>query len=168
MVKYKCKIKKGVYIPMKNVIDFLKDLSETKLGLSERMGAPIITTKQRSEIKQGFMKALEIDLKEACETAIDESYLDTDVIIGFTADGLVLALAHEQLAKKRLDEIPFKIEIKVANLDYDTSHEIEAFELERQEKEAEKEHKAQQKAEKIARDKEKREMQLRAKGYETE
>jgi hypothetical protein len=153
---------------MKNVIDFLKELSETKLTLSERWDAPIITTTQRSAIKQGFMTALENDLREAYETALDENYIDTDVLIGMTADGLVLALAHEQLAKKKLDEIPFKIEVKVANLDYDTTHEIEAYELEQQEKADEKAHKEKQKAEKIANDKIRREAQLKAKGYETE
>jgi hypothetical protein len=153
---------------MKNVINFLKELSETKLTLSERMGAPIITTTQRSEIKQGFMVALENDLREAYETALDENYIDSDVLIGFTADGLVVALAHETLERKRLGEIPFKIEVKVANLDYDTTHEIEAFELEKQEKEAQKLHKAEQKALKIESDRIRRETQLKAKGYETE
>jgi hypothetical protein len=153
---------------MKNTITFLDNLSKEKLTLSERMGAPIITTTQRSAIKQGFMEALLNDLFEALDEAIDNDTLSADVLIGMTADGLVLALAHEQLERKRLNEIPFKIEVKVANLDYDTTREMEAYELEQKEKAEQKAHKEKQKAEKIVRDKERREMQLKAKGYETE
>jgi hypothetical protein len=160
---------KGGKITMQNVIEFLKDLSSEKLKLSERSGSPIITTTQRSEVKSGFMNALMKDLKQATDTATDENVLENDVILGFTADGLVLALAHDSLNKLKIaQEVPFKIEVKIGNLDFDTSREIEMYQLEQDEKKAEKERKAVAKAKKIAYDKNRRENELKAKGYETE
>jgi hypothetical protein len=146
---------------MKNLIAYLTELGNEKIKLSERAGSPIITTTQRSEIKNGFMNALMQDLQEATDTAIDENVLTNDVIIGLTADGVVLALEHKSI-KKGNGEIPFKIEVKIGNLDYNTASEIEALELEKAEKEADKEAKAKAKAQKIAYDKNKREMKAKA------
>ena len=146
---------------MKNLIEFLTALSSEKIKLSERAGSPIITTRQRSDIKNGFMSALMSDLQEATDRAIDENVLTSDVIIGLTADGLVVALEHNSI-KKGNGEIPFKIEVKIGNLDYETAKEIEALELEKAEKEADKEAKAKAKADKIAYDKNKREMKAKA------
>lgn len=151
---------------MKNLIEFLKEVSGEKLTLSERMGAPIITTTQRSEIKNRFMDAVYKDIMDAVNTATDENYLNADVIMGYTADGLVVAVENPSLRRLENQEIPFKIEVKVANLDYNTSLEIELFEEEQTAKKQEAEIKAKAKAEKIARDQSNRKATLKAKGYD--
>lgn len=151
---------------MKNLIEFLKEVSAEKLALSERMGAPIITTTQRSEIKNRFMEALKKDIVEATNTAIDENYLDADIIIGYTADGLLVGVENPSLKRLENQEIPFKIEVKVGNLDYNTSLEIELFEEEETAKKQEAEIKAKAKADKIARDQSNRKQTLKAKGYD--
>lgn len=147
---------------MENVIKFFEEIGKQKFTKSERAGSPIIKTTERNAIKRGFMEALKLDIENALNEATDNEALNVDVLAGFTADGLVVAVVNEKL-RTETNEIAFKIEAKVANLDYDTAQEIEALELENAEKEMKKVSKAKIKAEKIARDKEKRENEKRAK-----
>jgi len=151
---------------MKHFIEFLQELEVEKLKLSERVGSPIITTAQRSDIKNRFMNAIMLDIEQAIGVATDEEVLNTDVIVGMTAEGLLVAVEHESLKRLENQEIPFKIEVKVGNLDFDSAFEIESYEQEKEVKRKEKEEKEKAKAEKIARDKEKRVATLKAKGYD--
>jgi hypothetical protein len=143
-------------IKMKNVIKFLNEVGTTELKLSDRKGVPIVSPKQRNEMKRAFMKALELDLNLAVEQADNMDEMQTDILVGFTAYGVTVGVANETLERKGLFELPFKIDVKVGNLDFDTSHEIEMFYDEQKEKELEKEKKKKLKTEKIERDKMKR------------
>jgi hypothetical protein len=150
---------------MENLTKLFKEIGEKKFTKSERAGSPIIKTTERNVMKRDFMEALRTDIENAIAIATESEALDVDVIVGFTADGLVVAVANDKL-KTATNEVAFKIEAKVANLDYDVESEIEALELENAEKEAKKASKARVKAEKMARDKERREAEKRAKEAE--
>ena len=76
------------------------------------------------------MSALQLDLENAINQALDNAILLEDVYIGQTADGLVVATEHAKV----LNPIPFRINAKIGGLDYDVFDEIQAFKIELQEK----------------------------------
>lgn len=125
---------------MKNIIQFLQDLEQTEIKKSETKNGLIIATTQRNQIKKDFMSALQLDLENAINQALDNAILLEDVYIGQTADGLVVATEHAKV----LNPIPFRINAKIGGLDYDVFDEIQAFKIELQEK-AEKKQKSQKK-----------------------
>ena len=135
---------------MKNLIIFLKELESEKLKKTETKRGLIITTSQRNEIRRNFQKAIEKDIKEAVSKAYDSESLFNDIIIGETAEGLIVAPEHKSVP----DTVPFKVIVKVGNLDFDSDFEIKVFEAEQQEKTEKLEKRSKAKNEKIARDKE--------------
>ena len=135
---------------MKNLIIFLKELETEKLKKTETKRGLIITTSQRNEIRRNFQKAIEKDIKEAVNSAYDSESLFNDIIIGETAEGLIVAPEHKNVP----DTVPFKVIVKVGNLDFDSDFEIKVFEAEQQEKAEQLEKRNKAKNEKIARDKE--------------
>lgn len=123
---------------MKNTKNFLVELETKDLKLSQTKNGIIVNTTQRNEIRKKFLKALENDLKELAKD------LENDIFIGFTTDGLAVAVGNEKLSRKLENNLTFKIDIKVSNLDYDIFTEIESYEKD-QEKKAEKRAKALEK-----------------------
>lgn len=120
---------------MKNFIAFLKELQAEKLTTSERSGSPIIQTTQRTLIKSRAEQALLADLMES----MNETELA--FFLGQTAEGIVLALEHDDLINKGneiVGEIPFEFNIKIKNLDYETENAIFDYEEEMKIKEEEK------------------------------
>ena len=135
---------------MKNLTNFLRELENEKLKKTETKRGLIITTSQRNEIRRNFQKALEKDIQEAVNTAYDNEALFNYIIIGETAEGLVVAPEHENVP----DTVPFKIIVKVGNLDFDSDFEIKDFEAEQKEKAEQLEKRKKAKKEKVAHDKE--------------
>ena len=135
---------------MKNLIIFLKELESEKLKKTETKRGLIITTSQRNEIRRNFQKAIERDIKEAVSKAYDSESLFNDIVIGETAEGLIVAPEHKNVP----DTVPFKVIVKVGNLDFDSDFEIKVFEAEQKEKTEKLEKRSKAKNEKIARDKE--------------
>lgn len=134
---------------MKNLIKFLQELEQTKLKKSETKKGLIITTTQRNNLKKDFMKALELDIANAIDIAYNEKeILNELVLVGETAEGLLIAPEHRNVP----DTIPFKIGVKVGNLDYNASDEIAVFQMEQNEKAEKLAQKERAKKEKIARD----------------
>ena len=135
---------------MKNLTIFLSELENEKLKKSETKRGLIITTSQRNELRRNFQKAIEKDIKEAINKAYDSESLFNEVIIGETAEGLIVAPEHKNVP----DTVPFKVIVKVANLDFDSDFEIKVFEAEQKEKAEKLEKRSKAKNEKIAQDKE--------------
>ena len=133
---------------MKNLIIFLKELETEKLKKTETKRGLIITTSQRNELRRNFQKAIEKDIKEAVNNAYDSESLFNDIIIGETAEGLIIAPEHKSVP----NTVPFKVIVKVANLDFDSDFEIKVFEAEQQEKAEKLEKRSKAKNEKIAQD----------------
>ena len=133
---------------MKNLTIFLSELENEKLKKTETKRGLIITTSQRNEIRRNFQKAIEKDIKEAINKAYDNESLFNEVIIGETAEGLIVAPEHKSVP----DTVPFKVIVKVGNLDFDSDFEIKVFEAEQQEKAEQLEKRNKAKNEKIARD----------------
>jgi len=147
---------------MKNLIQVLTEIRAEKIETSERAGEPIIQTTKRTEIKNRVENAFLLDL----EIAMNES--DLPFIVGETVEGIVLAIEHDDLVEKGGDvvgEIPFQFEIKVKNLNYDTSDKIEEQAEEKEIKAEEKRQaeiakQAKIKADKIKQDQKKKEKEL--------
>ena len=135
---------------MKNLTFFLKELESEKLKKTETKRGLIITTAQRNELRRNFQKAIEKDIREAINKAYDNESLFNDIIIGETAEGLIVAPEHKSVP----DTVPFKVIVKVGNLDFDSDFEIKVFEAEQQEKAEQLEKRSKAKNEKIASDKE--------------
>ena len=135
---------------MKNLTIFLSELETEKLKKTETKRGLIITTSQRNELRRNFQKAIEKDIKEAIDKAYDSESLFNEVIIGETAEGLIVAPEHKNVP----DTVPFKVIVKVANLDFDSDFEIKVFEAEQKEKAEKLEKRSKAKNEKIAQDKE--------------
>ena len=135
---------------MKNLTIFLSELENEKLKKTETKRGLIITTSQRNELRRNFQKAIEKDIKEAIDKAYDSESLFNEIVIGETAEGLIVAPEHKNVP----DTVPFKVIVKVANLDFDSDFEIKVFEAEQQEKAEKLEKRSKAKNEKIAQDKE--------------
>ncbi len=116
---------------MKHLITLLNELAIQKIETSEKGGSPIIQTTLRTKIKNAIEQAVLKDIQKALENA------DFPYFLGETSEGIILALENESLVDKSGDivgEIPFEINIKVKNLDYNTEEEIETYQLEQEEK----------------------------------
>ena len=135
---------------MKNLIIFLKELETEKLKKTETKRGLIITTSQRNELRRNFQKAIEKDIEEAVNKAYESESLFNDIVIGETAEGLIVAPEHKDVP----DTVPFKVIVKVGNLDFDSDFEIEDFEAQQKEKAEQLEKRKKAKNEKVARDKE--------------
>lgn len=121
---------------MKYLNETIKNILNEKLKISTRAGKTSIQQTQRNLIKIQLENALIADLNENLE----------NVIIGRTAEGLIIAIDHEQ------NEIPIEINLKIKTLEYDTYEEIEMYEAEQHEKLMEKAEKEKAKKEKIKAD----------------
>ena len=135
---------------MKNLIIFLKELETEQLKKTETKKGLIIKTSQRNELRRNFQKAIEKDIKEAVNKAYDSESLFNHISIGETTEGLIVAPEHKNVP----DTIPFKVIVKVGNLDFDSDFEIEYFEAQQKEKAEQLEKRKKAKKEKIARDNE--------------
>lgn len=129
---------------MNKLKSVIVELLESEIELSNRMGTPIVKPSQRNELKKKLQIALMEDINEAL------SEVAGFVIVGETADGVVLAVEPKSLAKRvSLSVIPIQFEVKIKNLDYDTEFEIDDFEAIESAKEKAKTEKAKAKAEQI-------------------
>lgn len=138
---------------MKNFIAFLKQLQAEKLNVSERAGAPIVQTTQRTSIKDRAEQALLADLME------NMNGTDLAFFLGQTPEGIVLAIEHDDLIEKGgeiVGEIPMEFNIKIKNLDYNTEQAIEDYNEEQETKAEEKRQAEIAKQAKIKSDTEKR------------
>lgn len=123
---------------MRNTKKLFQELEVKDLKLSNTKRGIIVNTTQRNRIRRTFLKALESDLKEMVKE------LENDIFIGITTDGLAVAVGNDELSKRMENNLTFKIDIKVSNLDYDIFTEIESYETDQRLK-AEKKAKAEKK-----------------------
>ena len=137
----------------KEFIKVIDEIRAEKIEVSERAGEPIIQTTKRTEIKNRIEQAFLSGLRELMETS------DVPFIVGETAEGIVLAIEHDDLIEKGgevVGEIPLQFEVKVKNLNYNTEESIEDYAEEMEIKAEEKRQAEIAKQAKIREDAEKR------------
>lgn len=127
---------------MKNLINLLVELRDTELKTTETKNGLTIQATQRNNLRKRIMDTLIQDLSEALSSEL----LD----MGETTEGILL------LAESGDYEIPIKINVKIGNLDYDGTTELELFQEMKLEKEKLAKEKELAKQEKIKRDKKSR------------
>ena len=91
---------------MNKLKSVIVELLESEIELSNRMGTPIVKPSQRNELKKKLQIALMEDINEAL------SEVAGFVIVGETADGVVLAVEPKSLAKRVSLSVPIQFKLK--------------------------------------------------------